>query len=74
MEQERDGGCRTSLGKAVSNQALDRVALLIVFQGHLDLLVQLSPASHTFSWANSASVSYFSLMYSLSRRLSCLLC
>lgn len=46
-ECKGDGGCRTSLGKAVPSQALDQVVvLLIVFQGHSALLAQLSLASH----------------------------
>lgn len=63
-----------TLGKVVSAQALDQVVRLIVVQGCLALLVQLSPASHAFSWDNSASVSCFSLLYFLSRSPSCLLC
>ena len=62
------------LGKAVSTLALHQVVRLIVFQGCLAVLVQLSPASLAFSWGNSASVSCFSLLYFLSRSPSCLLC
>lgn len=39
-----------------SSQIVFRVAFLIVCQGHLALLVQLSSVSHAFSWGNPASV------------------
>lgn len=39
-----------------SSQIVFRVAVLIVCQGHLALLVQLSSVSHAFSWGNPASV------------------